>query len=81
MRSRWRGVDELYGLHLLRHINGQIHMNLIALSVKIITKGDVLLCTDSSQSGWFDVETYMHVLRLYFANTAAAKIVIKHVPW
>ena len=35
-----------------------------------------LPCTDSSQSGWFHVETCMHVLRLYFANTAGAKIVL-----
>ena len=35
-------------------------MCLIASSVKIITKR-VLRCTDSSQPGWFHIETYMHV--------------------
>ena len=33
-----------------------------------------LLCTDSSQSGWSHVDTYMHVLGLWSANTAAAKL-------
>ena len=41
--------------------------------LKLLTrlKHNVLLCTDSSQLGWFHVETYMHVLRLWFASTAA----------
>ena len=38
VRNRWRGVDELYGLYLLCHANGQMHMYLIASSVKVITK-------------------------------------------
>ena len=32
-----------------------------------------LLCIDSSQPGWFHIETYLHVLGLWFANTAVAK--------
>ena len=39
----------------------------------------LLLCTDSSQPQWFHVETYMRVLGLWFANTAAAIIAIKQV--
>ena len=38
MRNHWRGVNELYGLYLLHHANGQIHICLIASFVKIITK-------------------------------------------
>ena len=38
MRNRWRGVDKLYRLYLLRHTNHQMHLCLIASSVKIITK-------------------------------------------
>ena len=37
----------------------------------------LLLCTNSNQQGWFHVETLIHVLELWFANTAAAKIAIK----
>ena len=40
-----------------------------------------LPCTDSIQPGWFNVETYMRVLELWFANTAAAEIVIKYIGW
>ena len=36
----------------------------------------LLPCTNSNQSGWFHVETYMHVLGSWFANTAAAKVAI-----
>ena len=68
----------MYGLYLLHHANGQMHVYLVASSVKIITK-HVLSCTDSSQLGWFYVETYMTVLGLWFANTVAAKITIKRV--
>ena len=50
-----------------------MHVSLIASSVKIINKHDVLLCTDSSQPEWFCVATYVYVLGLSFANTAAAK--------
>ena len=39
-------------------------MRLIISSVKIINKRKVLLCTYSSQPGWFYVEIYMHVLGL-----------------
>ena len=38
VRNRWRGVNELYSLYLLRHVNGQMHVCLIASFVKIITK-------------------------------------------
>ena len=65
----------MYGLYLLHHINGQMHVCLIASSIKIITK-----CVAAVyQPGWFHVETYMHVLGLQLANTAsaAAKITIK----
>ena len=33
-----KGVSVLYGLYLLRHANGQMHVCLIAISIKIITK-------------------------------------------
>ena len=51
-----------------------VHVCLIASSIKIITKYDVAEYTDSSQQEWFHVETYMHVLGLWFSNTANAKI-------
>ena len=38
VRNHWRGVDELYSFNLLCHANGQTHMCLITLSVKIIIK-------------------------------------------
>ena len=78
VRNRWRGVNELYGLYLLHHDSGQMHVCLIASSFKITTK-HVLSCTNSNQPGWFHVETYMHVLGMWFANTAGAKIIIKWV--
>ena len=56
----WRGIDELYGLSLLHHTNGQTHVCLIASPVKIINKSNALPCTDSSQPGWFQVETYVY---------------------
>ena len=43
--------------YYVHHANGHIHVCLIASSVKIIDKCNVLLCTDSSQPGWFHVET------------------------
>ena len=58
VRNHSRGVDELFGLYLLCHDNGQMHMCLIASSVKIINKA-LLSCTNSGQPGWFHVETYM----------------------
>ena len=54
----------MYSLYLLRHANGDMQVCLIALSVKIINKCKILLCTDSSQPGWFHVETYMCVIGL-----------------
>ena len=43
--------------------NGQMHVYLIASSIKIITKYNVfIICTDSSQPEWFHVDTYMCVL-------------------
>ena len=71
--------DELYGLYLLHHANGQMYVCLITLSIKIINKCNVFPCTDSSQLEWFHAETFMHVLGLWFSNTAAAKIVIKRI--
>ena len=38
---------------------------MIAWSVKIINKCKVLLCTNSSQPGWFHVETYGTMQRVY----------------
>ena len=75
-----RGVDELYRLYLLRHANGQIHVYFIASSIKIITKHNVP-CTNSSQPKLFHIKTDMHDLGLWFANTAAAKIIINHILW
>ena len=72
----WHSLDELYGLYLLYHCNGQMYMYLIASSIKNINKR-VLQCTNSGQPGWFHVETHMYILGLWFANIAAAKIMIK----
>ena len=44
VRNCWRGVNELYGLYLLCYANGQMHLWLIALSVKSINKHNVFLC-------------------------------------
>ena len=82
VRKCWIDVDELYNLYLLRHTNGQMYVCLIASSIKIINKRNVLLCTDSSQPEWFHVEIYvyvLYVLGLWFANTAPARIIIKHI--
>ena len=51
--------------YLLCHANGQMHVYLIASSVKIIIKCNFLPLTDSSQpGGCFHIETYIHVLGL-----------------
>ena len=50
-------------------------MCLVASSVKIITKH----IAASSQPRLFHAETYMHVLGLWFTNTAGAKIAMKQV--
>ena len=57
--------------------NGQRQVCLIGSSIEI-NKHNVLPCTDSSQSGWshVNVVTCMHVLGLWFANTAAACLLI-----
>ena len=49
----------MYGLYLLCHANGQTHVCLIALSVKIITKC-IAVVYQFKSPGWFHVETYMH---------------------
>ena len=49
--------------YLLRHANGQTYMCLIASSIKNITK-HVAVVYGFKSSGWFHVETYMHVLGL-----------------
>ena len=59
VRNHWRGVNELYDFYLLNHANGQMHVCLIAS-----LPSTLLLCTDSSQSGWFLVETYIIILFL-----------------
>ena len=54
----------MYTLCLLCLANGQMQVCLIAYSVKIITKS-IAVITDTSQPGWFHVETYiMHFLGL-----------------
>ena len=45
-------------LYLLHHTNSQVHVCLIASSVKLLPNV-LLLCTDSSQPGWFHVDTYI----------------------
>ena len=66
----------MYSLYLPHHTNGQMHS-----SIKIITKRNVFLCTNSNHPRWLYVEIYMHVIGLWLANTATAKIVIKHLGW
>ena len=73
-----RGVAELYGLYLC-HANSQMHMYLNASSIKIFTKHNVFAMYWLNQGGWFHVEIYMCGLGLWFANTIAAKIIIKHM--
>ena len=67
VRSWLRGINELYDLYLLCRANGQVHVCLIASSIKIINKCNVLPYTDSSQPRWFHIETYMYVLGLWFS--------------
>ena len=75
----WKRCRWIVWLILLCHANGQKHIYLIASSIKIIYKSNVLLCTDSNQPKWFHVETYLCILGLRFADTAASKIIIKHL--
>ena len=49
--------------------------------LKLLPSTMFLPCTDLGQPGWFHDEAYMHVLWLWFANTSATKIIIKHVGW
>ena len=62
----------MYGFYLLRHANGQMHVWLIASSVKIITVKRIAVVYGFKSPGWFHVEIYMHVLGLSYANTAGA---------
>ena len=45
VRNCWRGVNELYSLCLLHYTNGQMHVCLIASSIKIINKCNICRCT------------------------------------
>ena len=68
-KSLRRGVDKLYSFYLLRHANGQMHVCLIASSVKIIAIKIIAIKRIAAvygfkSPGWFDVETCMHVLGL-----------------
>ena len=38
VRNCWWGINELYGLYLLHHANGKMHVYLITSSITIITK-------------------------------------------
>ena len=58
-----------------------MHMYLIASSIKIINKCNVLPCKDLSQPGLFHIETCISALGLWLDNTVAAKIIIKHIGW
>ena len=53
----------MYSFYLLRHANGQMHVCLIASSIKIITKRIAVVYRFKS-ARWFHVETYMRVLGL-----------------
>ena len=64
VRNYWRDVNELYGLNLLSHASGQMHMYLIASSVKIITKCYVFTMYRFKSAS--HIETYMHVLGLWY---------------
>ena len=56
-----RDVNDCNGLYLLHHTNGQMHMCMITSSIKIIINAMLLSYTDSSQPGWFYVDTYVCV--------------------
>ena len=66
-------------LYLLCWANSQIHLYVIASSIKIFNRHNVLSCPDSSQPGWFHIERYnnMCVLGLLIFITATAIIAIK----
>ena len=51
VRNRWRGVNVLYGLYLLHHTNGQMHVCSLHHPLKLLPSAHVLLsCT--SQDGF-----------------------------
>ena len=52
------------GLYLSHYANGQMHVYMIATSIKLLTSVIFSPCIDSSQPGWFHIEAYMHVLGL-----------------
>ena len=68
-KSLWRGVDELYGFYyvtlMAKRTCAWLHHPL-----KLLPLSALLSCTDSSHQDGFDVETCMHVLGLWYANTA-----------
>ena len=72
-------------LCLLCHINGQMCMcTCLHHPLKLLTSAVFLLCTDSSQPGWFHVETYMLICMflgcdLLMQMLLAAKIITKHI--
>ena len=57
VNEKWDIIEEVLmncnGLYLLCHTNYQIHVYMIALSIKIYSKRNVLLCTNLCQPGWF----------------------------
>ena len=79
--KRWEITEEV-----LINCTGYIYVTLMAKCtcawlhhlLKLLPSSMFLPCTDSSQPGWFNVETYVSVLRLVICQyTAAARIVIK----
>ena len=81
--KRWQIAKQVSmncnGLYLLCHAHSQMHVYCTWLHnpLKLLTSVILLLCTDSSQPGWFHVETCIHVLGSWFSNIAAAKTIIK----
>ena len=69
VRNRLRGVDELYSFYLLRHANGQTHVCLIALSIKIITKHVAVVY-------WFKSVSIVPCWDLYACSWAVIQLVL-----
>ena len=82
--KRWEITNEVLmnynSLYLLCHANGQMYMYMIASSIKIINKCNVFLpCTENrfKLTRMVSCWDHMHVLGLWFVNTATAKIITK----
>ena len=70
------------GLCLLHHTMAKCTYTWLHHLLKLLTSSNISTMYQFKSAGWFHVETYYRCfLGLWFAKTAAAKIVIKRVWW